>query len=35
MDEGNFCLGIFIDLKKGVDTVNHSMLLQKNGTLSY
>ena len=29
LDEGNYVFGIYIDLKKAFDTVQHQMLLQK------
>ena len=29
LDEGNYVFGIYIDLKKGFDTVQHQILLQK------
>ena len=29
LDEGNYVTGIYIDLKKAFDTVQHQILLQK------
>ena len=29
LDEGNYVFGIYIDLKKAFDTVQHQILLQK------
>ena len=29
LDEGNYCISVFIDLKKAFDTVDHEILLHK------
>ena len=29
LDKGKYCAGVFVDLKKAFDTVDHNMLLQK------
>ena len=29
LDEGNYCISIFVDLTKALDTVDHEILLQK------
>ena len=29
LEEGEYCIGVFFDLKKAFDTVNHNILLRK------
>ena len=29
LDKGNFTMGVFVDLRKAFDTVDHTILLQK------
>ena len=29
LDEGNYCAGVFVDLKKSFDTVDHNILIRK------
>ena len=29
LDEGNYCVGVSVDLKKAFDTVDHNILLRK------
>ena len=29
LDEGKYCAGVFVDLKKASDTVDHNILLRK------
>ena len=33
LDDKKVTVGVFIDLKKGFDTINHNLLLKKAGTV--